>query len=199
LNIDHFKANNSEFDVVESKSTNDFNLRSSSRVGFREGENIDLNSNNNRNPPVPAPRKLNDNSAFANKLNLNEINDFRIKRTSTANSSSKLLTPKIAYIPSSPRSTSHHSEDSLNRSFNSNKATNNSNANLENRRVEITQEYIRYQGQKSPVIKSNDNLQSRIDSSRNGRANNNNNNSFSYDSKTERQNATRPSSNRNWQ
>ena len=194
LNIDHFKASD-EFDVVESKSTNDFNLRSTSRVGFREDDKADSNennANNNRNPPVPAPRKRNDNNAFTNKLNLNEINDFRIKRTSTANSS-KLLTPKISYIPSSPRSTSHQSEESLNRSFN-NKASSSNSANLENRRVEITQEYIRYQRQQSPIIKSNENLQSR-----NGRLANNNN-SFSYDSKTERQHSTRPNSiNRNWQ
>lgn len=150
---DQYAANN--FDNNATRSTNDFNFNSGSRSNLNEEEQR----------PVPKPRKKD--PIMSNKLNLtiHETDDFRIRRTNPQ-ISSRVVTPRIGYIPS-PRNTNMNQLNS-DAQFNSNNHGN----GLEKKRVELTQEYVKYQTSKSPIIHKQENENHLADRLRDNRRSN---------------------------
>ena len=167
--MNHFnnnQQNNKEFDKHDSKSSNDFNLRSTSRTSFRDDEEyIQTRSDtpkNNKNHPIPTPRKRFENVSSQQQakssLNIENSNDFRIRRftAGTNNRGAVLVTAPSrisSYTPSSPR---------LN---NANFNNQNNNADKESDNSSSSQS-IKYQRQKSAISKPNELYESRINSGR---------------------------------
>jgi hypothetical protein len=134
LNLDHF-SNEKGFDT---RSTNDFNLRSASRTSFRDDDDINESnhSDKNKNYPIPTPRKRLENVTQT----LDNNKDFRIRRSTQSNSRGAILATRVS---------SHTS--------------NNKNSNLEREPDDISDSppSFKYQRQKSAILKPTEFYESR--------------------------------------
>jgi len=142
LNVDHF-SNEKDFDT---RSTNDFNLRSSSRTSFRDEDDSNESSHNdkNKNYPVPTPRKRLENVTQT----LDNNKDFRIRRSTQGNNRGAILATRVS---------SHTSN-------NNNYNNNNKNSNLIEREPDDISESppsFKYQRQKSAILKPTEFYESR--------------------------------------
>lgn len=185
-----------DFNEDTSKSMNTFNLDISPRrsndplTNSYRNISVDSTPTTPRLAPVPKPRKRDSLLFNADYENTNTINDSTGKRNLA-----RPITPRLSYL-ASPRivqandsyqnNNNNNNDQFINSSVYSNSENfdafgggggggrSSSNAsrrtsfsnNLENKRVELTQQYIKYQTQKSPVINKKKDTPSALDYSR---------------------------------